>query len=188
MQDPGHTAEKPAPISSKLDLFPYVNDVWVLAGMIGLSYIGIAITSFSPTMSYLYWLIIAPIFAIVCVVTHWSRAKDTGVRLSAVLRTQLFHWGGAMIATQLVYLLLSEGHINYESTGFIVLLILAFATFLEGVYLDWRFYIVGSFLALSLVLAVYVASYIWVLLIIGLLTLGAYAWLTRNRGGKPGVP
>jgi hypothetical protein len=148
--------------------------------MIGLAYLGIAMTSISPQSSHLYWLAILPVYAAVGLYAQWARHRHEGIGWATLLRTQIFHWGGVLVSIQLVYLLLDAGRLNYESTGFIIHLFLAFAIFLVGVYVDWRFYLVSFFLALSLVLVIYVAAYIWIILLLAIATVVAVVWLNRK--------
>ena len=49
-------------IKDKLDIFPFANDAVVIGALIGLSYIGIALTNVSPQTSRLYWAIMIPVF------------------------------------------------------------------------------------------------------------------------------
>ena len=166
------------------DLFPHVNDALVLAGMIGLSYIGVAITSFAPEKSHWYWLMLVFVFAGVCIFAQWARGRGTEVKLSTLLRMQIFHWAALLVAIQVVYMLLRTGRIDFEATGFLLFLLLSFTTFLQGAHLDWRFYLVGLFLALSLILAIYVAAFLWVTLLIAILFVAAGFLLMRRGQAK----
>ncbi len=172
-------------IKDKLDIFPFANDAAVLGALIGLSYIGIALTRVSPGTSQFYWMIVIPIFG---VISYFAQVQllgsDTG-KWSGLLRTQLFHWIGLWVAVLLTYRLLGVGLLDYESVGFVVLVLMAFAFFLQGVYVDWRFYIVGVFLAASLLVAMYVAAYLWILLALAIASVAAGVWYIRRRGGAP---
>jgi hypothetical protein len=173
-------------IREKLDIFPYVNDAVVLGALIGLSYIGVALTRVSAHTAYLYWLIMIPAFGAISLLAQWQLMRAEREKRSLLLRRQLFHWIGLWVAVQLTYGLLGMGLLHYESVGFVVFLLLAFAFFLQGVYVDWRFYIVGGVLALSLLVAMYLAAYIWIilLLVIVFLAAGVWLWYIRIRGAR----
>lgn len=158
--------EKLKVLADKFNVFPHVNDLVVLGGLIGLSYIGIAVTNVSPKGGYWYWVVMVPVFAVIILLTQWARLRGQDVEWSKILREQLFHWIGLFIAIQLQYLLVRTGRINYEAAGLANMVLLTFGVFLEGVYLDWRFYLVGLFLALGLVLAILVETYLWLILLV----------------------
>jgi hypothetical protein len=65
----------------------------------------------------------------------------------------------------LIYMLLHSGRLNNESTGLIILLMLAMTTFAAGVQLGPLVMLLGCFLALELVLTAYVKSYVWLIMI-----------------------
>jgi hypothetical protein len=162
-------------LAETFDLFPHVNDAVVLGTMIVLSYIGIAITTVAPQASRLYWLFLALVFAGVSMYAQWARQSDHSRPWTVVLRTQMLQWGGLVFAILITYMLLSTSRLSYESAGFVIHLLLAFGMFIVGVYINWRFYIVGGFLALSLIIAIYISVYMWVLLIVaGLFVAGTH--------------
>ncbi len=176
---------KLATLKDKLDIFPFANDAVVLGALIGLSYIGIALTRVSPGMSLFYWIVMIPVFGAISFLAHWQRTRSDSTGWGRLLRTQLLHWIGLWVAVQLAYRLLGVGLLDYESVGFVVLLLLAFAFFLQGVYLDWRIFIVGIFLGLSLLVAMYVAAYLWIILFLAIVSVVGGAWYIRKRGGSP---
>ena len=156
----------------------------VLIVLIILSIIGIAITDFSPTVSHRYWFAMVPIFAGACLLLEWSRARNKGLKLMTILRTQLLHWIGLLIAVRLVYLLLSTGRLDNENTGLIILLLLALTTFLAGIHLGWRLCVLGTFLAFALVAAAYLEEYIWMLFIMAAVIIGVFVVVKHYVGRK----
>ncbi|MCA1853579.1 MAG: hypothetical protein LC647_14645 [Beggiatoa sp.] len=178
---------KLATIKGKLDTFPFANDAVVLGAVIGLSYIGIALTRVSPPVSHLYWLVMVPVFGAISLLAQWQLVRADRGKWSLILRRQLFHWIGLWVAVQLTYRLLGAGLLNYESVGFVVFLLLAFAFFLQGVYVDWRFYIVGGFLAVSLLVAMYLAAYLWIILLLAIASMAGGVWYIRTQRRAPGA-
>lgn len=156
----------------------------VLFVLIVLSIIGIAITDFSPTVSHRYWLAMVPIFAGACLILEWSRARNKGLKWLTILRTQLLHWIGLLIAVRLVYLLLGTGRLDNENTGLIILLLLALTTFLAGIHLGWRLCVLGIFLACALVAAAYLEEYIWMLFIVATVIIVAFIAIKHYAGRK----
>jgi hypothetical protein len=143
----------------------------VMIGLIGLSIIGIGITDFSPADSYKYWVAMVPIFCGACLILEWSRVRGRGYRWTTLLRTQLLHWAGLLVAVRLVFEMLHKGRLDNENTGLVILLLLALSAFIAGIHLGWRLCLVGGFLAVALLAATYLEEYVWILLIIGLAVL-----------------
>ena len=149
----------------------------VIIILIGLSIIGIGITDFSPADGYKYWVAMVPIFCAACLILEWSRVRDRGYRWTTLLRTQLLHWAGLLVAVRLVFEMLHTGRLDNENTGLVILLLLALSTFIAGIHLGWRLCLVGGFLAGALVAATYLEEYVWILLIIGLAVLAiVFLW------------
>ena len=167
---------------AKLHLFgSLIKDELILGGLVGLSWIGVALTDMDPTISHLYWLAMVPILALVCLWTEWSRLRHQGITWARILRTQLLYWGALLVAVQLVYLLVNAGRINFEAAGLVILLLLALTTFVQGIYVDSRFFVVGLFLGLSLVIMTYLDEYLRILLVIAIVAVAASYVLRRVR-------
>ena len=155
----------------------------VIIVLIVLSTIGIGITDFSPADSYKYWVAMVPIFCGACLILEWSRVRGKGFKWTTILRTQLLHWAGLLVAVRLVFEMLHKGRLDNENTGLVILLLLALSVFMAGIHLGWRLCLVGGFLAAALVAATYLEEYVWVLLIIGLVVL-AIALLWKHLVGS----
>jgi membrane-bound acyltransferase YfiQ involved in biofilm formation len=78
---------------------------------------------------------------------------------------------------------------TYEGIGLVVLLILSLATFLDGYHVGWRFYLTGTFLGITTVLAAYFEQFMWVMFIIAILSVvfAVYLekYLTSRRESDP---
>jgi hypothetical protein len=155
----------------------------VIIGLILLSIIGIGITDFSPADSYKYWVAMVPIFCGACLILEWSHARGKGAKWSTMLRTQLLHWIGLLVAVRLVFEMLHKGRLDNENTGLVILLLLALSTFIAGIHLGWRLCLVGGFLGAALVAATYLEEYVWLLLIIGLAVL-VIVFLLKHFAGS----
>jgi len=158
----------------------------VIIVLIGLSIIGIGITDFSPADSYKYWVAMVPIFCGACLILEWSRVRGRGYRWTTLLRTQLLHWVGLLVAVRLVFEMLHKGRLDNENTGLVILLLLALSTFIAGIHLGWRLCLVGGFLAAALVAATYLEEYVWILLIIGLAVLALVFLLKHFSSSQDG--
>lgn len=117
--------------------------------MLLLSFAGIAYTTFAQESSALYWKILVPIFAAICIVTGWHPAYDKREHWR-LLWTQLLHWGGFLAAMQLMFMTGVQRMMNTSASGLSVLILLALGTFVAGVHAgSWQISAVGIVLALG---------------------------------------
>jgi hypothetical protein len=128
-----------------------------------LSLIGVGVTDFSPSHSYWYWFAMAPTFACAFLIIEWTRVRSEAKSWVNILKTQLLTWLGLLFAVQVVYLLLRAGRLTYESTGLVILLLLALTTFVAGIQLGFLLCLLGGFLGLTVLMVAYLEQYVWVL-------------------------
>jgi hypothetical protein len=152
----------------------------LLAVLVALSVGGIAVMDFSTRYGLWYWLAMVPTFGGVSIYSGWSRVRSKGETGPAILRVQLLHWGGLVLAVLLVYLLQYTGRLSDDEAGFVALLALSLTTFLAGVHFDWRFCVLGVVLGITLAVAAFVKGFFW-LLLIPIAVAGALAVLWKRR-------
>jgi hypothetical protein len=151
----------------------------VLVALVVLSIAGIAVIDFSARYGLWYWLAMVPVFGGASIASGWSRARGSR-SLSRVLRAQLLHWVGLLLAVYLVYLLQATGRLNSEDAGVVALLALSLTTFLAGVHFDWRFCVLGAVLGLAVACAALIHDFFWILLVVVVLA-GAGLLVWRRR-------
>lgn len=148
----------------------------ILCLVFALSLVGMGITDFSPLESHRYWVTMIVLLGIAGIGLGWSRKDYQGNMIHLVIR-ELIHWGATLITVLGVYILLSTGRLNYESTGLIIELILGLSLFLDGRNLGWRISLLGILVGCTAIIAAYVEEYIWVVLLISLsLWVMVYYW------------
>ena len=155
----------------------------VLFVLLVLSGIGIAVSDFAPREAFWYWVAMAPFFWLGCVSVQWSRTKARGESRGRLIRRQLFHWIGYVVAVYLVFLLQTTGRLNSADAGLVALLVLAFSTFFAGIYCDWRIILVGVFLGTAVAGSALLEEYLWLLLLpVGvILILAIILWRYRRN-------
>jgi hypothetical protein len=141
-------------------------DKVIFISLLLLSMAGVGITDFSPALSHYYWLGMVIIFALAAMATGYKKARHDGQRVRKVIYLHLLHWTGTLLAVFAVYTFLHTGRIDFEQTGLMILLILALATFLDGIRLSWRFSIAGIFLGITTVVTAYVEEFILIIFLI----------------------
>ncbi|MFI3137145.1 MAG: hypothetical protein QX197_10260 [Methylococcaceae bacterium] len=150
-----------------------------------LSLLGVAISDISPVKSHSYWLLMMILFGATAIVSNIIEgdADNDGVELKKEITLQILHWLGGFVAVLIVYGFYHTGRITPESTGLVVLLILALTTYLDGIRLGWRFSFAGIFLAVMAVFAAYIEEYMWQILLfaVGIIAFSYYWDFKRKK-------
>ncbi len=146
----------------------------ILASLVVLCFIGVAYTNFASQASYTYWLWMIPVFAIAAIISEWSRYKRHEIGGYQFIRQQVLHWGSVFIAIKTVFLLNQVGRLDNDATALALMTVLSLSVFLAGVYIGWRFIVLGIFISLATLIVAYLEAYIWVLIptAIGIVVLG----------------
>jgi hypothetical protein len=154
---------------------------YILLALMALAVIGVGITYFLPDKSYRYWVSMVPVFGIACTSIEWSRLRRQNLDTWKTVRNQLYHWFGVLVSVYLVHMLLNIQQLTKQNAGLIVLLVLALGTFLAGIQLGWRLFVLGAFL--WVILAAYLQGSLWVMILIGMVMISLFIYL-RSRGSK----
>src|SRR5215475_1119441 len=108
-----------------------------------LTLFGIAYATFSRTQLTLYWIVLAPLIGVICVVTRWPDTRDRDGRLRLVW-TQALHWAAVLLAMHLMFVADVARMSNADASALAVLTVLALGTFTAGIHIgSWRICLVG---------------------------------------------
>ncbi len=129
-----------------------------------LSTLGVFITVFAPTFAWHYWLLIVPIFAIMCLWLSWHVSRSHKLSGSTIWK-EVIHWIALLAAVFLVSTIVSSGIINYLAGALFVLILLAFAIFIAGVHFDAMFMLIGVLLGLMAACSAFFVKYLIVIMI-----------------------
>jgi len=147
--------------------------------MVILALIGVGLTMANAAISATYWILMVPIYGLLCVATAWYRSvPGAGAGPSLVLR-QVFHWLGIGGALGLDFFVRSLGEETDIAAGLNALLLLALGCYLAGVHLERLFIVVGLLLTLTLFVVAKVQEYLWLVLVMGAVTIVAIIGLNR---------
>jgi hypothetical protein len=157
------------------------------AAMLVLAVGGLVLTSFRSSTTYYYWMALAPIYALISIISGW-RGLDTGSERMRLIMTQALHWLAFLGAMWLMFLPEVRGVLNDNATSLTLLILLALGTFVAGVHARvWRICAVGAFLAVS------VPAVAWIqesamLILVGLVLLAvvgfAFWWMWRRESAR----
>lgn len=157
-------------------------DLWLFIVMLGLALLGVAVTEMEHAGGRLYWLFLVLVYALISVVRAWQGAKGRGGPVWPMIRDQVLHWLGALVAINIVLYFESVDIANRGSAADYSLLILALASYLAGVHFNWSYLLLGALLA---VMAVGLGFLDQISLYALMIPLAAVAvWLyAKRRGG-----
>ena len=148
---------------------------------------GIVLTSFRGPTTYYYWMALAPIYGLICVISGWRKLETGAERMQLVL-TQALHWFALVGAMWLMFLPEVRGVVNDNATSLALLILLALGTFLAGVHARvWRISLVGIFLAASVPAVAWIQESAVLLLVGGVLAIAVvvvFWWLWRRETGR----
>lgn len=176
--DPTTNTTRPTRRFLQLSVYEYLQ-----LALLVLVLIGVGISYFLPDKSYRYWVAMVPIFGIACTSSEWSRLRRQNLGIWKTVRNQLIHWFGVLVSVYLVHMLLNIQLLTKQNAGLVVLLVLALGTFLAGLQLGWRLYVLGAFLWIILVMAAYLQGSLWVMILVGVVMISLFLYL-RSRSGK----
>ncbi|HTB37942.1 MAG TPA: hypothetical protein VK777_12690 [Reyranella sp.] len=157
------------------------------AAMLALAVGGIVLTSFRGA-TYVYWMTLAPVYALISIVSGWPKL-DTGAERMKLVLTQALHWLAFLGAMWLMFLPEVRGVVNDNATALTLLILLALGTFVAGVHANvWRICAVGVFLALAVPAVAWIQESV-MLLLVGALLLAAvgfaFWWMWRRESKRP---
>ncbi|KPF95760.1 hypothetical protein IP86_18130 [Rhodopseudomonas sp. AAP120] len=119
---------------------------WPYVLMLLLSLGGVAYTSFNPTG--LYWVLITPLFGLICVIARWPHVVGRDEHIHLVI-SQALHWAAVLVTMQLMSLQVLR-NVTGVASALSVLTLLALGTFSAGLHIrSWKVSVVGFLLGLS---------------------------------------
>lgn len=141
-------------------------DMILFIGIMFLTLLGVGITDYKGESAHTYWRYMVILMAITTSLWGVWRAWWLGLaKIGKLLYQQVVLWGTALVALRVIYLLLDTGRLNFETTGLLILLILGFTTFIDGMLVSWKLYVVGALLLFTLLMATHVEQYLWMIII-----------------------
>jgi hypothetical protein len=137
------------PRASRFRLRAFLIRDWPYFAMLALALFGVAYTSIVRQAMTTYWIVLAPFFAIVCVITRWREVEGKELHWH-LIQTQALHWVAVFVAMYIVFLAGVKQMMNSDASALMLLTLLALGTFTAGVHVAaWRICLVGVVLALA---------------------------------------
>ncbi|WP_295448640.1 hypothetical protein [uncultured Thiodictyon sp.] len=124
-------------------------DFWVFGAMLALALVGAGVSEVEEKGRFLwfYWFGVVLVYAGISVVRAWLKAKQQAQPVWPMIRTEVLHWLGALIAIKIILLFEATGITDRGAASVYSLLVLAVCSYLAGVHFDWTFMLLGGILA-----------------------------------------
>jgi hypothetical protein len=150
-------------------LSPVMRKLVPYAVMIVVATVAVAWTDLRPQSSPLVWRSVALLYTGIAIWRVWAKGGADRWRGTGI---QLLHWLVFLLAMFIVEVPVVFDALNDISKGILLLLLLGLATFLDGLYVDWRFCIVGALLGAGVVAVAFFNQAATAIIIAGLVALG----------------
>jgi hypothetical protein len=182
MNDP--QSGNPVPASAHLVARTFLMKEWPYLLVLVLALFGIAYTSFSRTPMTTYWIVLAPLIGVICVITRWRDAHGRDERLRLIW-TQALHWTAVLLAMRLMFVADVARMMNADASALAALTLLALGTFTAGVHIGaWRICLVGLVLGIGVPGIAWLEQSALFLLLVALVLIAVIApFFWRERPG-----
>jgi hypothetical protein len=122
---------------------------WPYFAMLALGLFGVAYTSIARQAMTAYWVLLAPCFAVICVLTR-RRDVMSNEKYWKLIKTEALHWLAVVVAMYLVFVSDVKQMMSSDASALMILTLLALGTFTAGVHIGaWRICMVGLLLAIT---------------------------------------
>jgi hypothetical protein len=103
-----------------------------------ITFFGFALLDYVPQKAGLYWMVLGPLGGVLSGLLGWRAARARGQASETGGRRHWLHWTALVFAILLLLPLFARGHLPRIEMPRLVLLLVAFAYFTGGAYLDGR--------------------------------------------------
>jgi hypothetical protein len=155
--------------------------VVLLAALLLMGTLGLVLTNVGSPYAFGYWAAMLPLFGVAAL---WEelRRRPSGAGLGPAVLRLVAHWTGPLAALWIVFRFLERNQVDGQAAGLLALLVLALSCFFGGIYGGPVWLVVALFLGAGIVFALELATYLWLLLVVGgLLVAGLVFWRMRAR-------
>jgi len=117
---------------------------WLLQDLPFITMLLLALVGVAFHLEARYWVILTPVFCIICVVAGWSHFDTKEGRLQLAY-TQALSWLGLIVTIYVLYNDVVQGVLDRTATSLAMLTLLALGTFVAGLQVRvWRICAVGA--------------------------------------------
>ncbi len=162
--------------------------VVVFCVLLVLALIGMAVTQSSADRAWEFWMVLVVIYGTVSTLQTRRRLRLEGQPVRPIIRKQVLHWCALLVAMQLLVFLERTDIMDRSAAADAALLLLALTCVLAGIHFEWMFLVIGTVLALMVVVVAKTEQFeMWLIMVpTALAAAGLFFWrwrrsLERNR-------
>jgi hypothetical protein len=182
-------SQSDAPAPSRPRRYGFLRAEWPYLLVLALALFGIAYTSFARTPMTYYWVVLAPVIGVICVVTRWPSTASRDERLRLIW-TQALHWAAVLLAMHLMFGANVARMLNADGSALAALTLLALGTFTAGVHtFAWRICLLGVVLGVGVPGIAWLERSALLILLIALLVvalIAPFVWRERQASKTNG--
>jgi hypothetical protein len=145
--------------------------------MLILALIGMGITQATQGGGWEYWGFLVLFYGLISITVTWRQAKSRGEPIWRMIRKQVLHWAGALVAFKLLFLLERTDIVSREAASELSVILLALVCYLAGVHFQWMFMLIGLVVGIMALTLAYLEQYMVIGWIIVIPTALAATWL-----------
>ncbi len=143
-----YESEDDGPKASRFSLRAFLIRDWPYLAMLALALFGVAYTSIVRQSMTTYWMVLAPLFAVICVIARWRDVEGKALHWH-LIQTEALHWVAVLASMYIVFVGDVKQQMSSDASALVLLTLLALGTFTAGVHVAaWRICVVGVVLAL----------------------------------------
>lgn len=154
---------------------------YLFASLIILSIVGIAVSNYANDYALKYWLFMVPVFAAVSIYYRWIGEQDRKQNIPSIIKDQILHWAGLLVAVLMVLLLVNYGSLNARDAGYFLIILLSLTTYIAGIHYEWRLIVLAVLLGLTAGVAALVEHFFWIMLVVALLASALVVYRKRRN-------
>ena len=146
----------------------------------------LAVVGVALRLQVSYWLIITPVYAIICISAGW-RHFDTRESHRLLITTQVLNWLALIVAIYVLYNIGVQGVLNTNASSLSMMTLLALGTFMAGLQARvWRICALGAILFVVVPIIAWLDQSVMILFAATMVVLGIGAltwWIGHRRDG-----
>ncbi len=132
--------------------------------MMVLALIGSGVTLANVAWAEKYWLILVPIYGMICIAAAWTQTRT----LDRDVIRQVLHWLAVAVTIAINFSFFRRsGEQTTIATSLSTLLLLALGCLLAGIHLEWMFALVGLLLLVIAIMVSVAQEYMALVVLIG---------------------
>src|ERR1700730_1973762 len=108
------------PKASRFSLRAFLIRDWPYLAMLALALFGVAYTSVARQSMTTYWIVLAPFYGVICVITRWRYIEGNPLRWQ-LIRTEALHWLAVIFAMSIVLVANVKQQMSSDASALVLL-------------------------------------------------------------------